>query len=390
MAAGAAGGCAGGWRALGVTRRELCLAHTLPVGQTFRWRPGPRQGAFRGVVGRRIFELEQMEGEEDVRFRVLNPGEAASAREGSAEASLRDYFTLGKDLGALSAHWSAQDRRFAALQGYFPGCRLLRQDPLECLFSFILSSNNHISRIQSMVDALCAYGDRLGAGAQALEDGDGAFYAFPSLEQMAQASEADLRSKGFGYRAKFVTEAVAQLRAQPGGGAAWLEGLRTDVELDDARQQLTTLCGVGPKVASCVCLFSLDKYGAIPVDTHVWDLAVNYYKPELKEAKSLTPRVMAQVEEAFAETFGDHCGWAHNTLFVAELANFQKQLPEKLRTPPRARKKTPKKEKAPKAEGIEGSGGRGKQTGDTRGRGTQGGGAPKRARKRKIKLEDTD
>lgn len=295
-----------------------------------------------------------------------------------AEATLRDYFTLGKDLRALSAHWAARDQRFAALEGFFPGCRLLRQDPLECLFSFILSSNNHISRIQSMVDTLCAYGDRLEAG----DDGE-AFYAFPSLDQLARASEADLRAKGFGYRARFVAEAVAQLRDKPGGGAAWLEGLRSDAELDEARQELTSLHGVGPKVASCVALFSLDKYGAIPVDTHVWDLAVNYYKPELREAKSLTPRVMAQVEEAFAETFGDHCGWAHNTLFVSELASFQKQLPEKLRTPPR--KKTPKKEKTPKGEKGAGAAAAAAAAGGDK---THGGAQPKRARKRKIKLED--
>ena len=376
------GGGGPAWRALGVTRRELCLAHTLPVGQTFRWRPGPRAGAFRGVVGRRVFEVEQGEGEEDVRFRVLGPPDAGAGAGagggGPAEATLRDYFTLGKDLRALSAHWAARDQRFAALEGFFPGCRLLRQDPLECLFSFILSSNNHISRIQSMVDTLCAYGDRLEAG----DDGE-AFYAFPSLDQLARASEADLRAKGFGYRARFVAEAVAQLRDKPGGGAAWLEGLRSDAKLDEARQELISLHGVGPKVASCVALFSLDKYGAIPVDTHVWDLAVNYYKPELREAKSLTPRVMAQVEEAFAETFGDHCGWAHNTLFVSELASFQKQLPEKLRTPPR--KKTPKKEKAPKGEKGAGAAAAAAAAGGDK---THGGAQPKRARKRKIKLED--
>ena len=36
------------------------------------------------------------------------------------------------------------------------------------------------------------------------------------------------------------------------------------------------------QVAACVCLFSLDKHAAIPVDTHVWQLAVRYYTPHLK------------------------------------------------------------------------------------------------------------
>ena len=39
---------------------------------------------------------------------------------------------------------------------------MLRQDPVECLFQFICSSNNHISRIHGMVSRLCtAYGSPL-------------------------------------------------------------------------------------------------------------------------------------------------------------------------------------------------------------------------------------
>jgi hypothetical protein len=39
---------------------------------------------------------------------------------------------------------------------------MLRQDPVECLFQFICSSNNHISRIHGMVERLCStYGSLL-------------------------------------------------------------------------------------------------------------------------------------------------------------------------------------------------------------------------------------
>ena len=52
------------------------------------------------------------------------------------------------------------------------------------------------------------------------------------------------------------------------GGLEWLESLR-NVELSEARRELTGLAGVGPKVASCVCLMSLDKHEAVPIDTHI-------------------------------------------------------------------------------------------------------------------------
>jgi len=96
-------------------------------------------------------------------------------------------------------------------------------------------------------------------------------------------------------------------------------------------------------VAACACLFSLDKHDAIPVDTHVWQLAVEHYCREL-EGKSLTPKVMDAVEDAIAAVFGAYAGWAHNTLFIAELAHVRAALPEELRTPPRQKVATPKKE----------------------------------------------
>lgn len=70
-------------------------------------------------------------------------------------------------------------------------------------------------------------------------------------------------------RAKYITETVDALRSKPEGGAEWLASLRK-TNLQTAIDALCTLPGVGPKVAACIALFSLDQHHAIPVDTHVW------------------------------------------------------------------------------------------------------------------------
>ena len=57
----------------------------------------------------------------------------------------------------------------------------------------------------------------------------------------------------------------------------------------------TFLCVL--QVADCVCLMSLDKHAAIPVDTHVWQIAARDYMPQLKNHKSLTEKLYNQIGE---------------------------------------------------------------------------------------------
>lgn len=72
-------------------------------------------------------------------------------------------------------------------------------------------------------------------------------------------------------RAKYVAGTVNALQSKPDGGKKWLLSLRK-LDLQEAIDALCTLPGVGPKVAACIALFSLDQHHAIPVDTHVWQV----------------------------------------------------------------------------------------------------------------------
>ena len=53
---------------------------------------------------------------------------------------------------------------------------------------------------------------------------------------------------------------------------------------------------VDVQVADCICLMSLDKMEAVPVDTHVWQLAVREYRLSgLSNSKSLTDAIYKQI-----------------------------------------------------------------------------------------------
>lgn len=170
---------------------------------------------------------------------------------------------MGISLSEMWEVFKASDSRFAELAQYLGGARVLRQDPLECLIQFLCSSNNNIGRITKMVDFVSSLGNYLGSV------GGFDFYEFPSLDRLSMVSEEDFREAGFGYRAKYIIGTVKALQSKSGGGIEWLASLR-EMDLQEVVDALSTLPGVGPKVAACIALFSLDQHHAIPVDTHVW------------------------------------------------------------------------------------------------------------------------
>lgn len=98
------------------------------------------------------------------------------------EELLRDYFQLNVHFEELYKDWGERDPHFKNIADIFSGVRMLRQDPTECLFSFICTSNNHISRIQGMVERLCqALGTKL-----CLLD-ETSYHDFPTLSTLAGA-----------------------------------------------------------------------------------------------------------------------------------------------------------------------------------------------------------
>ncbi|KAM3360936.1 hypothetical protein P3S68_015790 [Capsicum galapagoense] len=303
------------WVALNLSRSELYLPLTFPTGQTFRWKQtGPIQ--YTGVVGRsHLVSLKQLDnGDIGYHFHSTTASESKFA---AARKALLDFLNVGISLTEVWESFKASDSRFAELANHLEGARVLRQEPLECLIQFICSSNNNIKRITMMVDFISSLGNFLGTV------GGFEFYEFPSLERLAMVSEQELRAAGFGYRAKYIVGTVEALKSKPGGGADWLAALRK-VDLPEAIVSLCSLPGVGPKVAACISLFSLDQHHAIPVDTHVWKIATRYLLPELA-GTSLTPKISNRVANAFVSTYGKYAGWAQTLLFIAELPS-QKAL----------------------------------------------------------------
>ena len=179
-----------------------------------------------------------------------------------------------------------------------------------------------------MVENLCkSFGRKIGQiqgqnGGKTTE-----FYSFPSVDDLSRnpaSVEAELRKLGFGYRAKYVAKTASALRQL--GAEEYLFRLRK-LPYSAARKELLTFPGVGPKVADCVLLMSLDKAESIPVDTHMFQIATENYltlSHLKKKHKSVTSeKVYKEIADHFRGLFGPFAGWAHSVLFSADLKHFQ-------------------------------------------------------------------
>lgn len=90
-----------------------------------------------------------------VRFKVEGPKKVSAKKKNGLlynatyyDSLLKAYFRLDTDLRTCYDKWSQSHAHFKNEAGQFYAVRVLDQDPVENLFSFICSQNNHISRYE--------------------------------------------------------------------------------------------------------------------------------------------------------------------------------------------------------------------------------------------------
>ena len=201
-----------------------------------------------------------------------------------------NFFDLDTDYKAVCDRLSARSEILKQAVDYGKGIRILNQDLEEMLFSFIISANNNIKRIQLIVERLCkALGSKTDFG-----------YAFPTASQMAEASVEMFKELGAGYRAEYLFDTAQRLN-----DGYDLEQLRT-MNTDEARRQLLSFKGVGPKVADCVLLFGLKKQDVFPVDTWIKKVYHNYFEQGHSDR---------DIAGYFVSQFGEDAGLCQQYLF---------------------------------------------------------------------------
>ena len=260
-------------------------------GQAFRWRPfcGGQLGVVRGEAA--------------VLYQDGNTVTVFGASPASA-AMWAHYLDIGRDYASIEKSVIA-DERLACCFPEAHGIRVFNQEPFEALISFIISQNNNIKRISGIIERLCAKcGEPIPFMGETL-------YAFPTPESIAALSIEELTALGTGYRAPFIKAAAERVAA-----GYELEPLR-DMSLSEARAELLSFLGIGPKVADCILLFSLGHTDAFPID--VWiDRAMKALFFEGNKAKR------AELYEA-VDKLGEYSGIIQQYIFQYARKNMKER-----------------------------------------------------------------
>lgn len=260
--------------------------HIFDCGQCFRWNKAD-SGNYIGVAFNRVLEVEKAG--DDVILR--------NCTEADFNNIWLKYFDLNRSYGEIKSVLSEDPTLREAVE-FGQGIRLLQQEPFEMLISFIISSNNRIPMIKRCIDNISkSFGNKIMYKGQE-------YYSFPTIEELSSATVEELKACGAGFRDKYIfetTKAVFDLKE-----TMELKSI-TSLNDDGCHQRLQDFSGVGPKVADCIMLFSMNKYSAFPVDVWVKRAMQHFYC-----AADLS---LKKIRDFGRDKFGELSGFAQQYLF---------------------------------------------------------------------------
>lgn len=246
---------------------------TLECGQIFRYKPYKK--------GYLVFSLDKC--------CYLYEENGYTFVESDNSSYFENYFDLKRDYQKIYDRVKTFKNSFldSALE-YGKGIRILKQDKIETIFSFIISQNNNITRIKSIIEKLC---ESLGEEKSFMGE---VYYSFPTIEKLASKDISFYHNIGLGYRDAYVYEFAKKLN--DGFDISHLDSLDTCA----LEKELTKIYGIGKKVADCVLLFGYNRSNAFPVDTWIEKV----YKENLNGKEKDRKKISLELTEKFKELSG--------------------------------------------------------------------------------------
>ena len=262
---------------------ELDLENTLTCGQIFRYQQ-EIDNSFTVVISDRVINLKYDNYKLYVKSNKLD----------NLENVIREYLDLDRDYKSIMDKIRVMDSTLAKYLDNSLGLKMIKQDKLECIISYIISQNNSVRNIQMSLNMLSeAYGEKV-------EFLNKEYYLFPKLDRLASLSLEDFRKCKVGFRDKYLVGIIESIN----NGSFDLNMIDT-LNTEEALQYLINFKGIGMKVASCILLFSYQRFDVYPVDTWVKKFMEDNYNIVGEK----------NIREYCKKTYGEYSGLAIQFMF---------------------------------------------------------------------------
>lgn len=264
--------------------KDFNIKHILECGQAFRWEK-INDDKYKIVAFNRVLNIESKKNILTIKNTTYE----------DFKNIWYDYFDLSRDYEHIKSKVNIDENIDKAIT-FGDGIRIIKQDFWEVLISFIISSNNRIPMIMTVIDNLSKrFGKKI-----IFENIE--HYTFPTYFDLKCAEISDIEKCKAGYRSKYIKNTAVKI----GDNIIDMEKL-VDIDETEAIKEIRKLDGVGPKVADCVLLFSGKRYDVFPVD--IWIkrvMEILYIKKETS---------LVYVRDFAKEYFGKYAGFAQQYLF---------------------------------------------------------------------------
>ena len=291
------------------------LALTLTMGQAFRWRELPPEFYddghtwFSGVLGGNLYHIRQTD--DGVEYRVGGSDGELDDVGFDFDVEICRYFRVDTDNIRGIYDELCHDHRVAAMIWRYLGLRLMRQEPWECLVSYICSRSNSVENISENVETIAKLSGKT------VSIGVDERYRFPSATEVLEAGEdalSRLHLKSRRHPAPAMLSAARRVVAR-------------ELDLDELKQyghryetvigELKQIEGVGYKIANCVALFGLNRVEAFPCDRWVMRGMAAWYDDFPMPTRPEDPSAAQHqaIVHWSQQRFGPFAGYAGQYLF---------------------------------------------------------------------------
>lgn len=190
--------------------------------------------------------------------------------------------------------------------------RVLRQDPFETLITFMCAQGIGMQIIRRQVETISRiYGKERSVFFNGREV---TLFSFPTVSALAEADPEKLSrcTNNNRTRARNIITAAGSISQ---GKLDFKKLQDKSIPLEELRNELCKLGGIGFKIADCIALFGLGRMDAFPIDTHVKQYLGKWFGIGA-DPGSLTPATYLKLD-AEARTIMNPCfaGYAGHILF---------------------------------------------------------------------------